>query len=87
MDLVLVRTVTEPGVSARGQARADRLMDAHLATLGLEHGATPMTTVRGFARFAGLRVPESDRRRIPGWYGRRLSPPPGRPENDSSGRI
>ena len=42
-------------VAARGQARAGRLMDAHLATLALEHGATLMTTDRGFARFPGLR--------------------------------
>jgi predicted nucleic acid-binding protein len=30
-------------------------MDAHLATLAVEHGATIHTTDRDFARFPGLR--------------------------------
>lgn len=42
-------------VSASGQARGARLMDAHLAALAIEHGATLATTDRGFARFPGLR--------------------------------
>jgi predicted nucleic acid-binding protein len=31
-------------------------MDAHLAALAIEHGATLFTTDRDFARFAGVRV-------------------------------
>jgi hypothetical protein len=31
-------------------------MDAHVAALAVEHGATLITSDRGFARFAGLRV-------------------------------
>lgn len=42
-------------VAAGGQARGARLMDAHLAALTIEHGATLATTDRGFARFPGLR--------------------------------
>lgn len=42
-------------VAERGQARGPRLMDAHLAALSMEHGATLATTDRGFGRFAGLR--------------------------------
>jgi len=42
-------------VAAAGQARGPQLMDAHLAALAIEHGATLMTTDRGFARFPGLR--------------------------------
>ena len=38
-----------------GQARGPMPMDAHLAALAIEHGATLATTDRGFARFAGLR--------------------------------
>lgn len=30
-------------------------MDAHLAALAVEHGATLMSADRGFARFPGLR--------------------------------
>lgn len=42
-------------IAARGQARGVQLMDAHLAALTMEHGATLATTDRGFARFPGLR--------------------------------
>lgn len=38
------------------QARGPLAMDAHLAALALEHGATMYTTDRDFARFPGLRV-------------------------------
>lgn len=39
-----------------GQVRGSLVMDAHLAALALEHGATLHTNDRDFARFAGLRV-------------------------------
>lgn len=42
-------------LAADGQARGPQLMDGHLAALTVEHGATLMTTDRGFARFPGLR--------------------------------
>lgn len=42
-------------VAGSGQVRGPHLMDAHLAALAIEHGATLMTTDRGFARFPGLR--------------------------------
>jgi toxin-antitoxin system PIN domain toxin len=38
-----------------GQARGPLLMDAHLAALAIEHGATLCTTDRDFARFPRLR--------------------------------
>lgn len=38
-----------------GQARGPLTMDAHVAALAMEHGATLYTTDRDFARFAGLR--------------------------------
>jgi toxin-antitoxin system PIN domain toxin len=38
-----------------GQARGPMLMDAHIAALAIEHGATLMSADRGFARFPGLR--------------------------------
>lgn len=38
------------------QARGPLTMDAHLAALALEHGATMYTTDRDFSRFEGLRV-------------------------------
>jgi toxin-antitoxin system PIN domain toxin len=38
-----------------GQARGPLLMDAHLAALAIEHGATLYTTDRDFARFPKLR--------------------------------
>ena len=39
-----------------GQASGPLAMDAHLAALAVEHGATLYTTDRDFARFAGLNV-------------------------------
>ena len=42
--------------AAAGQARGALLMDAHLATLATEHGATLATTDRDFARFPRLRT-------------------------------
>jgi toxin-antitoxin system PIN domain toxin len=39
-----------------GQARGPVLMDAHLATLTMEHGGTLATVDRDFARFPGLRT-------------------------------
>ena len=42
-------------LATNGQARGPQLMDAHLAALAIEHGATLMTTDRGFARFPRLR--------------------------------
>ncbi len=42
-------------VAASGRARGPLLMDAHLATLAMEHGATLATTDRDFTRFHGLR--------------------------------
>jgi len=38
-----------------GKARGPLLMDAHLAALAIEHGATLATTDRDFSRFPGLR--------------------------------
>lgn len=43
-------------VVAGGQARGPQLMDAHLAALTIEHGATLATADRGFARYPGLRT-------------------------------
>ncbi|MBA3728635.1 MAG: PIN domain-containing protein [Actinobacteria bacterium] len=42
-------------VARVGQAHGPLLMDAHLAALAIEHGATLCTTDRDFARFRGLR--------------------------------
>jgi hypothetical protein len=42
-------------LAVKGKARGPLLMDAHLAALTLEHGATLATSDRGFARFPGLR--------------------------------
>jgi hypothetical protein len=39
-----------------GKVRGASLMDAHVAALAIEHGATLCTTDRDFARFKGLRV-------------------------------
>ena len=39
-----------------GKARGPLLMDAHLAALSIEHGATLFTSDRDFARFHGLRL-------------------------------
>lgn len=46
---------TMSGVAADGQARGPLVMDAHLAALTMEYGATLYTTDRDFARFEGLR--------------------------------
>lgn len=43
-------------VATDGQARGPMLMDAHLAALALEHGATVCTADRDFRRFKGVRV-------------------------------
>lgn len=39
-----------------GQAKGAMVMDAHLAALALEHGATIATTDRDFMRFSGLKI-------------------------------
>lgn len=40
----------------RPRVRGSLIMDAHLAALAIEHGATLCTNDRDFARFPGLRV-------------------------------
>jgi hypothetical protein len=40
----------------KGQAHWPLIMDAHLAALAIEHGATLATTDRDFTRFPGLRI-------------------------------
>ena len=40
----------------RGQVHGPLVMDAHLAALAIEHGATLATTDRDFTRFPGLRL-------------------------------
>lgn len=40
----------------RGQSTGPLVMDAHLASLAMEHGATLCTTDRDFARFPGLKM-------------------------------
>jgi len=42
-------------MAASGRARGPLLMDAHLAALAMEHGATLATSDRDFTRFPGLR--------------------------------
>lgn len=42
-------------LSEAAKARGPLLMDAHLAALTIEHGASLATTDRDFARFPGLR--------------------------------
>lgn len=58
-------TILQPGarhweIFARlldeGQVSGALVMDAHLAALAIEHGATLLTTDRDFARFNNLRV-------------------------------
>ena len=39
----------------RGQTHGPLIMDAHLAALAIEHGATLATTDRDFTRFPGLK--------------------------------
>ncbi len=41
---------------SEGQAVGALVMDAHLAALAVEHGATLATTDRDFARFADLQT-------------------------------
>ncbi len=48
--LILSRLISD------GQARGPLVMDAHLAALAMEHGATLCTTDRDFTRFQGLRL-------------------------------
>lgn len=43
------------GLLGAGQARGPLVMDAALAAIAIEHGATLATTDRDFARFPGLR--------------------------------
>ena len=43
------------GLLEAGQVRAALVMDAHLAALAIEHGATLCSTDRDFTRFPGLR--------------------------------
>jgi hypothetical protein len=40
----------------KSQARGPLIMDAHLAALAIEHGATLCTNDRDFLRFPGLKV-------------------------------
>ena len=40
----------------KARVRSSLIMDAHLAALAIEHGATLCTNDRDFARFPGLRV-------------------------------
>ena len=40
----------------RSRTRGSLIMDAHLAALAIEHGATLCTNDRDFARFPGLKV-------------------------------
>jgi toxin-antitoxin system PIN domain toxin len=44
------------GFLIKGQARGPLAMDAHLAALAVEHGATLCTTDQDFSRFSGLKV-------------------------------
>ena len=43
-------------VAATAKARGPLVMDAHLAALAIEHGASLATTDRDFAKFHGLKV-------------------------------
>jgi len=42
------------GLTENGQTPGPLVMDAALAAIAIEHGATLYTTDRDFARFAGL---------------------------------
>jgi len=44
------------GLLSAARARADLVMDAHLASLAIEHGAVLCTDDRDFTRFPGLRM-------------------------------
>lgn len=46
---------TLAAVARAGQVRGPQVMDAHLATLAMQSGATLCTTDKGFARFDGLK--------------------------------
>ena len=48
------RTLNDLAIA--GQARGPLVMDAHLAALALEHGATLATVDRDFSRFPALRT-------------------------------
>jgi len=48
--LILGKLISE------GQCRGPLVMDAHLAALAIEHGATLCSTDRDFTRFKGLRL-------------------------------
>lgn len=43
-------------LAEKGQVSGPMLMDAHLAALAIEHGATLATTDRDFRRFDGLKI-------------------------------
>jgi toxin-antitoxin system PIN domain toxin len=43
-------------VMTKGQAQGPLIMDAHLAALAIEHGATLASADRDFARFPGLKL-------------------------------
>jgi len=66
-DLLKAPSVTVPQPGERhwailvnllpeSQARGALVMDAHLAALAIEHGATLCTTDRDFTRFPGLKT-------------------------------
>lgn len=44
------------GILSTARARGDLVMDAHLASLAIEHGAVVCTDDRDFARFPGLKT-------------------------------
>jgi len=44
------------GLIDEGQTNAALMMDAHLAALAIEHGATLVTTDRDFTRFSNLKT-------------------------------
>jgi predicted nucleic acid-binding protein len=52
----LKRLAAEIASAWRFNARGALIMDAHLAALAIEHGATLCTNDRDFLRFAGLKV-------------------------------
>ncbi len=44
------------GMIIRAQARADLVIDAHLAAMAIEHGAVICTNDRDFSRFPGVKT-------------------------------
>lgn len=74
-------------VATEGQARGPVLMDAHLAALAIEHGATVCTADRDLRRFKGIRIvdpikePHRPSGRVPA--GARRRPRSGRPRPSS----